>query len=102
MAKHRVISRAFLRRVERSRKAVCISKADGHGCLLLSARGNPGRRRSHLSPTAITVDTSSHSSGAKAWYTRLSRGAPGMGSEPGNDMQAEWNEYSVQFVRDGR
>ena len=46
--------------------------------------------------------TSSHSSGAKAWYTRFARGSTGMGSEPGNYMQAEWNEYSVQMVRDGR
>jgi len=49
-----------------------------------------------------TYWTSSHSSGAKAWYTRLSQGAAGMGSEPGNYMQAEWNEYGVHMVRDGR
>jgi hypothetical protein len=49
-----------------------------------------------------TYWTSSHSSGAKAWYTRFSQSGNGLNSEPGNYMQSELNEYSVHEVRDGR
>ena len=46
--------------------------------------------------------TSSHSSGASAWYARFSKGSTGMGSEPGMYRQLELNDYSVILVRDGR
>jgi Protein of unknown function (DUF1566) len=49
-----------------------------------------------------TYWTSSHSSGAKAWYVRFSQGAKGIGSEPGSYLQSEINEYSVHLVRTGR
>lgn len=49
-----------------------------------------------------TYWTSTHSSGAKAWYVRFSQGRKGMGSDPGVYMQSELNEYSVQLVRTGR
>jgi hypothetical protein len=48
-----------------------------------------------------TYWTSSHSSGAKAWYVRFSQGAKGIGSEPGVYTQVELNEYSVHLVRTG-
>jgi len=46
--------------------------------------------------------TSSHSSGASAWYARFSKGSEGIGSEPGMYRQLEINEYGVLLVRDGR
>jgi hypothetical protein len=46
--------------------------------------------------------TSSHSQGVSAWYVRFAIGAAGPGSEAGAYRQAEFNEYSVQLVRDGR
>lgn len=46
--------------------------------------------------------TSSRSRGVSAWYVRFALGASGPGSEAGAYRQAEFNEYSVQLVRDGR
>lgn len=46
--------------------------------------------------------TSSHSSGASAWYARFSKGSEGIGSEPGMYRQTEFNDYGVILVRDGR
>jgi hypothetical protein len=46
--------------------------------------------------------TSSHSNGVSAWYARFNEGAPGMGSAPGMYRQAEFNDYGVILVRDGR
>ena len=53
-------------------------------------------------PDGATYWTSTHASGAKAWYVRFSQGKKGIGSEPGTYMQSELNEYSVHLVHTGR
>jgi hypothetical protein len=49
-----------------------------------------------------TYWTSVHSSGAFAWYVRLSQGAKGLNSEPGLYRQSELNEYGVHLVHTGQ